>query len=321
MPPSNGNTGEFRQWMEKGIKVLNSTLKKMSTESTWSKLVKSEKAETLKKRVTSYENASNASLMPESSLHPIINIAQGYSQTWTMRKFGAKAVFSKEMQRYAQYDYGATMLRQLRMSLTTLYEVIYASYLEYGDDTMAGGTIPLLGGLSIIRSEGGDSLPLFYNAHTYRHGGPTWSNISNGYVTLDDEGVQTLYSQTRRWTDNVGRPLNYTMRGVVIPPEMNGRWYKTVFSEKTPDNANNALNPAKKQIGRECIEHQWLGSDEDYYVLLDAEPEDCLQMHDGWRNEITRGELNPDTGDQFIAIDSLFGHGCLAMRQMIKVTY
>lgn len=310
-------TGHFPQFLEKGVEMTEMGLKNALKEAVWPKFTKKRTAKLLTERVTDYEDMGGMSTMPEGSRHPAQTFAEGHSQAFTQHVWGGKAVITRLMREFDQYDLVTKLMRHLRVSAAAALEIIFAYYLENGQTAVA--SVLKVGGLPIANTSGGDGQALFYASHTYKSSSQTWSNYSSAALALSRTSIGTIYTSVARRLNSQGRPLNLSIVDIIYPADLRQAYLELKLSEKQPDTANNAINAARMQFKGQGIQHKWLGDTADWYALTDAQ-DGQLEYREGWPVRV-RGPLkvDEDTENEGIFIDVCLAHGANALHSIYKV--
>lgn len=302
-------TGDFPQFLEDGVEMLEIGLKNAQKKSLYPRFTNRGTATKLITRKTNYENMGPVSAMVEGGTHPAMTFSEGYSLAMTAHTWGGKVVITKAMKHYDQRDLVAKLLARLRKGTLEAKEILGTSYLEYGATAIA--SVPRVAGRPIVNSICGDGLTIFNDAHTWRSGGVTWDNNDASTLDLVESSISTIYAAARGWTDDRGYPLNVELDDIIFPRTMRQKYDKLTLSPKEPATGNNAINAALEVLKRGGIENQLLSSTTTWYMLTKCEGSG-IDWLVGWDDEVEGPEVaDKDTKNIIITVDFSLATGCL----------
>lgn len=116
----------------------------------------------------------------------------------------------------------------------------------------------------------GDGLELCSTAHLLPKGG-TFSNELATPVSLSELGLETVLVALRKLPGENGLRRGHRAKKLLIPSDLMFRASRILKSEKQNDTANNAVN-VLKGMGIEQIDHPFMSSTTNWFVLTDADP-------------------------------------------------
>lgn len=169
---------------------------------------------------------------------------------YTVRGLGYK--ITDKLIRNEQYSQVELFERDLRRALDADIEEFVADLFNNATNT----TI----------STGFDSLALASTAHTRQDGGPVQSNRNSSDVALSLGALHDAIIQFNKWVNDRGRPIRYSPKFLLIPPDLEITAREILESEMRHDTANNAKNVVTR-YGIEPIVWRWLEGTT-YWALL-----------------------------------------------------
>jgi len=310
-------SGQFRNYMDNCGAELTEINEDLDKNSYYRQFMDVGSATRQVERDNTIENMSAVTRFQEGSARGELDFNEGYPQSYMQAQWGGMVEITKVIKKFEMLGLLARLNGQLVRAMAKSKEVIGASFLEYGDVAIA--SVPLVGGEPIIKSIGGDGTELFGTAHTFKSGGPTWSNKSASLLDLTETAIDTTYKDIMRWQDNTGAPLDVQMVGLIFPPEFRAKAHKVLNSLKEPATSNNAENAARVQIRNQTLELKWLSSTTDWYVQTDATT-GGLQWLEGWGDEIDTHAVHPRTGNECVTADYSAAYGANSLHSLYKVT-
>lgn len=298
-------SGKYNYSFDGMANIVEAGLRNRDQKKRWALFVQEMSTSKIIEREQNIENAGYAARWPEGANRPELDFSEGYSTAFTQHQWAGRIGITKVIEKFDQKGLKNRLVNQLLDSPTLTMEFIMACYLDYGDSTA-----PVIGGIPLVNTYGGDGLTIFSTAHTWRSNpNVTWANKSASADSLTEDALQTAYSVIRRNRDNAGIPLNYNFTGLIIPPELVQAATRVMESRLQPDTANNAVNTASKFItSTGYLEHPWLSSTTAWYLKTDAR-DGGLRCYWGWKPEKTISAPEPGTGNVYISVDWSFASG------------
>jgi hypothetical protein len=140
---------------------------------------------------------------------------------------------------------------------------------------------------------GFDSLALCSTAHTRLDGGTNQANKPSTDLDLSITALQAAYVTINGWKSDVGRPVVFTPKIMVISPDQAFVAEEMLKSEYKPFTGDNEINSVKSVMKLSYMISHYLTDTDAWYILCDNH-----DMNHFWRNKLMfQNGDDFDTGD------------------------
>ena len=255
-----------------------------------------------------YEPMGALPIWPENTALEELEMYEGWALRVSQVAFGGKVVITKQMREFDQADLIESSTMQLGMSAELTKDLVLLAYFVYG--TQAPSGIPKLRGIPIITPRTGDGQPVFSKNHKWRSNDAyAWSNLVDNYVEPTESGVFAVHKLVSRWKAPNGRPLMIDLDRIMIPIELEQVALKHTKSPGEADSANSAINTMRSFLKNGYFVNKYLPGPTDWVALTTAK-NGRVKLKWGWKNQVRKIPLNPDTENSGVAVNFSFSHGC-----------
>jgi hypothetical protein len=206
----------------------------------------SSKAEEMHSEITGY------GLIPVLGEHAPVTYddpLQGFDVTFSHLKYGLGTDISEEMIEDDQHGKIAKLPRGLSISMKETVETDASNVFNRAFNSSYTG---------------GDGEELCHTAHPKVAGG-TFQNRPTNDADLSATSLEQAEIDLASTTDHRGKKIRLRIARLIHPTELNWTVARLFGSEKDPDSANNAINPARTRVG-EFVEYPYL-TDPDAWFL------------------------------------------------------
>jgi len=177
---------------------------------------------------------------------------ENWKGRWEMVTYGKGFVVEREL-----WDDGLTgVIKSLPKAL--------ARSVRHTVETLATN---ILNNATTAADTGPDGVCLVSNAHILGTSG-TFSNRPTNYSDLDSTSIEQAYVDIGNWVDDRSLKIAAKPKRIVIPTETAWTAAKLFGSDKVPEDANNAINPAKGILPYTTSE--FLTDTDAWYLITDV---------------------------------------------------
>lgn len=198
------------------------------------------------------------------------DIMQAYDTTFTHDEYVLASEVSEIVMEDDQYSKIETLPGQLFTSFDETIEIIAANHLNRGFN-------PLF--------TGGDGIELFSRLHPLQGGG-FFTNEPSAQADLSASSYEQARIDIAGWTDHRAKKLRFRPQKLIHPPDLDWTVDRLFRSEKDPESAMHAVNPANK-LQLESISNPYLTDTDAWFIQCNKHYMDWW-----WRRRIRTGRDN-----------------------------
>lgn len=245
------NTANFGELLEPGLRVVYDSARKMWPDE-YSRIFEVRNST---KAVEHALSMTGFGVMPVKAQGAGVDYddpIQGYKHSLTNVTYGLGYIVTLEMFEDDQYDKINALPKALARSGSYTVEITSANILNNGFVT--------------TYTTGGDGLALFSASHLLEGGG-TWKNKLSTDADLSMTSLEQALIDIGDFVDGRGNLIPVMPKKLIVPTE--GDWTATQIlgSDKDPESANNAINPAKNKLTKEV--NHYLTDPDAWFILTD----------------------------------------------------
>jgi hypothetical protein len=221
---------------------------------------------------------------------------EGYLTTFTHKTLGMYAQISMEAVQDEQYG----TITKLPKAMARSADATYSYYMSR------------IFGLATSTSEdfisGGDGVALLSTSHPLSVAGGTSSNTPSTAVDLTETSLWAGVDAFYEMLDDAGKPIANSPRYLLVPHQNQRKANELIYSEKTPESANNAINALRRVTDIEVVVWPyWLGAiDSDcWFLLADKNATDEYPLY-----MIRRMPYETESDNDFFSKDFMYSVVC-----------
>lgn len=230
-------------------------------------------------------------LMPVRTEHAAVTFddpLQAFDTTFTHVEYAMAVEISEILIEDDQYSKIQLMPAQLAQSAIETIEVVHANHFNNGFNSSFTG---------------GDGVELYSRVHPLVGGG-NLANEPSSHGDLSSTTYEQALIDIAAWTDHRGKKLRFRPQKLIVPTEVLWDARKLFGSEKVPENANNAINPANS-TALEVVENPYLTDVDAWFITCQNHGLDTF-----WRRRPRNGRDNDfATGAMRHKLDFRFSSG------------
>jgi hypothetical protein len=185
---------------------------------------------------------------PEGSPISYVDSKQGYKTTITQVTYALGFPVTLEMMKFNMYNLVESMARALGVSMKQTIETVAADLFNNGFDS---------------NYTFADGKELFATDHPKLYGG-TWQNEPTTAVDLSLDALEQAKLDINDYPTDRGLLIAARPKLLHIPPELEWTAKQLLLSDKDPETANNAINPAKGMM--DYVVNPYLTDPDAWYV-------------------------------------------------------